>query len=327
MRGLFNNPEVLESTWFALLPSRMLRPGKIKKVKLFDRSVALFRSEDGGVIALDNRCAHLGADLSRGCINGRTIQCAFHHWCYDGNGQCIKIPSQTEIPNSAKVFSYPVQEKYGYVWIFNGPSPKFPIPYFEDEQTQPVRVFHLPLIKFRCHPNICTVNGLDIEHMRCLHHMTFLNDPRPRRMDDARIAVHYKIAFNGPTFMDRLVSFFMGDFDLHFMTWGGNMATGYVPHPRFPIKMVFNNTLQLDGTTVCRTFLLMDKGANAPLDLWKIPLLFVITQHFLMDDIDLFNSIEFRPRLVESDEPLRMFIDGVNKMDCFHPYKNYGVSL
>ena len=104
------------------------------------------------------------------------------------------------------------------------------------------------------------------------------------------------------------------------------MSTGYVPHPRFPIKMVFNHTLQADGSSVCRTFFLMNKGSNAPFDLWKVPLMFVIMQHFLIDDMDLFNSIQFWPRLVERDEPLRMFMETVNNGDSFHPHKNYGAN-
>ncbi len=323
----FNNSKILASTWFALIPSSALKRDRIKKIKLFDREIILFKSGDGETFALDNRCAHLGADLSLGCISGRTIQCAFHHWTYDGEGQCLKIPSQSAIPDSAKVFSYPVQEKYGYVWIFNGRKPTFPVPYFADEKTQPVCVFHLPQMTFHCHPNICTVNGLDIEHMRCLHHMKFLQDPQLQRIDDFRVAVNYKMAFNGTSVMDRFVSYWMKDFEMQFMTWGGNMSTGEVFHPRFPIKMVFNHTLQADGSTVCRTFFLMNKGAQAPWDLWKLPLLFIIMQHFLIDDMELFNSIRFWPRLVQCDEPLRLFMDVVNQEEHFHPHKNYGAMI
>jgi toluene monooxygenase system ferredoxin subunit len=36
-----------------------------------------------GVHAYEDRCAHLGFELSRGTLDGRVLTCSAHHWQYD----------------------------------------------------------------------------------------------------------------------------------------------------------------------------------------------------------------------------------------------------
>ena len=66
------------------------------------------------------RCAHLGADLGAGCVVDDEIQCAFHNWRYDGDGRCVHIPASPDVPDFARVRSYPAVERHGFVFFFNG---------------------------------------------------------------------------------------------------------------------------------------------------------------------------------------------------------------
>src|SRR5262249_39313206 len=42
----------------------------------------LVRTHDG-VLAYEDRCAHLGVPLSEGCLDGEILTCGAHHWQYD----------------------------------------------------------------------------------------------------------------------------------------------------------------------------------------------------------------------------------------------------
>ena len=99
------------------------------------------------------------------------------------------------------------------------------------------------------------------------------------------------------------------------------MALGEVPHKKWPILMMFNHIPLSGGGTQCQPFFFLPKNERSFLkaNYFKIPLLLLISNHFLIDDVGLFNSIKFWPRLVEKDEPLRLFIQQVNKMSAFEP--------
>jgi vanillate O-demethylase monooxygenase subunit len=51
---------------------------------------------------------------------GDELQCWYHGIRYDCSGVCVSIPSQDTIPKGARVRSFPVIEKYGFVWLWPG---------------------------------------------------------------------------------------------------------------------------------------------------------------------------------------------------------------
>jgi nitrite reductase (NADH) small subunit len=50
--------------------------------------IAVFRTAEDEVFALDNRCPHKGGPLSEGIVHGRFVTCPLHNWVIDlENGQ------------------------------------------------------------------------------------------------------------------------------------------------------------------------------------------------------------------------------------------------
>jgi len=45
--------------------------------------VALFRTLDGAVFALEDRCPHKGGPLSQGIVHGHAVTCPLHNWVID----------------------------------------------------------------------------------------------------------------------------------------------------------------------------------------------------------------------------------------------------
>jgi len=45
--------------------------------------VALFRTAEDEVFALEDRCPHKGGPLSQGIVHGRSVTCPLHNWVID----------------------------------------------------------------------------------------------------------------------------------------------------------------------------------------------------------------------------------------------------
>lgn len=98
---------------------------EVRRQELFRRTicgepVVFYRRENGAPVALEDRCCHRHMPLSRGRLRGDNVECVYHGLTYDPSGTCIHIPSQKTIPPDARVRSYPVVEKYRWVWIWMG---------------------------------------------------------------------------------------------------------------------------------------------------------------------------------------------------------------
>lgn len=67
-----------------------LKPGEKKKV-IVDSKVILLTNIEGKYYAVDNKCTHMGGDLSLGTLEGSHIICPRHHGVFDvTNGKAVK---------------------------------------------------------------------------------------------------------------------------------------------------------------------------------------------------------------------------------------------
>jgi nitrite reductase/ring-hydroxylating ferredoxin subunit len=127
---------VFTQSWFPVALASEVVPGQILGVDFLDGKIVVFRAPDGTARAMSAYCPHVGADLSVGRIVDGRLQCAFHHWEYDSDGFCVKTGIGDPPPKSACLFLFPVQERFGIIWVFNGEEPLFDLPtlpYADDE--------------------------------------------------------------------------------------------------------------------------------------------------------------------------------------------------
>ena len=161
-------------------------------VRMLGRDFVLFRDPDGSAHCLSDVCPHRGARLARGrCHGDGTVACPFHGWRFNGAGQCVQIPSQADpsgdIPAAAQVDSYPVQEKYGLVWVFLGDDPAaatpiYPMPEFENPDWRQVRFADT----WACNVHWSKMTDLDHVHLPIVHGINFGGE-NPVRPPDHRI--------------------------------------------------------------------------------------------------------------------------------------------
>jgi len=88
--------------------------------RIADMDVVIFRTGDGKVVALEDRCCHRNLPLSHGRIEASNIRCGYHGLLFDADGKCVEVPGQSAIPPGAEVTSYPVVERWQWVWLWLG---------------------------------------------------------------------------------------------------------------------------------------------------------------------------------------------------------------
>ncbi len=133
--------KVLENQWHPVYISSELTEKPVGVIVMGER-VAIYRS-DKGVHAFRDLCIHRGAMLSEGYVEDGCLVCPYHGWTYNGNGNCVKIPAQsngTKIPVRAKAEVFHCQEKYGIIWVCLGePTKDLPdFEEFEDDSRRPL---------------------------------------------------------------------------------------------------------------------------------------------------------------------------------------------
>ena len=82
--------------------------------------VVLFRRGDGSAAALADFCPHRLAPLSLGTVEGDAIRCGYHGLLVDGTGACLEMPGQEATPRRLTVATYPLVERYRFVWVWVG---------------------------------------------------------------------------------------------------------------------------------------------------------------------------------------------------------------
>ena len=148
---------------------------KPKRVKLLGFDFVLFRDENGQISCLSDVCVHRGASLGAGKMHKGCVECPYHGWTFNGQGDVTRIPSlpeETKIPARARVDSYPVKEKYGWVWVFLGDLPEAerpPLPDFpEYDDTANYRCIRGEWLWQADYVRVVE-NGLDFSHAPFVH--------------------------------------------------------------------------------------------------------------------------------------------------------------
>lgn len=118
----------LAASWYIAMLSKDLGKKPIE-IELFGRPLVAWRDQKGHPAIMELYCSHLGASLAMGKVVDGCIQCPFHHWRYDGSGQCVSAPEVDHIPPKARQANYATIERYGCIWVWYGSeTPLFPLP-------------------------------------------------------------------------------------------------------------------------------------------------------------------------------------------------------
>ena len=165
---------------------------KPKAKTLLNRSLVFYRTSNGEVTAMQNRCLHRSFPLSEGFLEGDNLVCRYHGIRYTPEGKIARIPCQSQTSDK-KLRTYPTKEKGPLVFIWMG---------------DPENVGEFPDLNHLADPNYRTIHDFmtlegnylllmenlnDLTHFAYLHKETFPFDdafmdlPTEVKMIDGRV--------------------------------------------------------------------------------------------------------------------------------------------
>lgn len=73
--------------------------------------IAVFRTAEDRIYAIENRCPHKGGPLSEGIVHGASVTCPLHNWVFDlESGQALGA-------DEGQVKTYPVDVVDGRIFM------------------------------------------------------------------------------------------------------------------------------------------------------------------------------------------------------------------
>jgi phenylpropionate dioxygenase-like ring-hydroxylating dioxygenase large terminal subunit len=168
----------LRNCWYvAAWDHEVTRMNLLRRI-LLEEPVVFYRTEDGRPVALADRCCHRHAPLSRGKLRGDALECPYHGFTYDPSGACILVPGQSTIPPGARVRSYPVVERYHWLWIWMGDPALADPAAIEDFHwmDDPAWRFAGERLELQANYVLLVENLLDLSHLSYVHPTTLGTD-------------------------------------------------------------------------------------------------------------------------------------------------------
>lgn len=241
-----------------------------KRVRALGQDLAVYRTTNGRVVAMSDLCIHRGGSLSMGQVDHDCLRCPYHGWKYDSSGKCVEIPANTadrSIPQRARVDAYPVEERYGLVWIFLGdlpaeerpPIPEFPA--FDDPEYHT----HFGIFDWKANYERVMENGIDIAHAPWVHKKSFGNTDNPEVEDYEIIASEWGFKASVRLESPRRNLF-------------GKKRGMKVVHSRVGVQLPHVSTLDLDLPNGMKMRLF---DANLPVDAENTRTFWVMARNFL----------------------------------------------
>ena len=201
-------------SWYVLCRSASLARGALRRAALCGRSLVVFRGYDGRLGALGARCPHLGTDLGAGRVVGETLECAHHRFRFDRAGVCRQ---HHDLRNSA----YPVEERFGAVFVFLGPQASFALPSFDEGALCSAAPFTWQL---DTQWYMIGANGFDARHLPFAHGRRLLAAPRLHAATRFSLGVTYEYAVEGHGWLERATRLVSGArVEFGIVAWGGNL--------------------------------------------------------------------------------------------------------
>jgi phenylpropionate dioxygenase-like ring-hydroxylating dioxygenase large terminal subunit len=160
--------------WYQVGYPSDVEPGQARPLHYFGRDLVIWRDEDGGIHVNDAYCPHLGAHLGHGgSVHGCEIQCPFHGWRFDPEGNNTDIPYSERTNKLAHLRAYPTIERNGILMAWyhpDGAEPLWEIPEVPElnDPENFTEMVHRDFIVKAAWQELAE-NGVDSAHFRYVH--------------------------------------------------------------------------------------------------------------------------------------------------------------
>lgn len=140
--------------------------------------IVVWRDAAGALHAMEDRCPHRHAPLSKGRVEGAILRCMYHGMAFGVDGRCVHVPLMTSVPEVG-LRVYPVAVKNDWIWVWTGRPEAadeglIPDAFGVSDPDSPMLAHsieyaaHYQLI----HDNLCDLSHVDFVHATTLQPVT-----------------------------------------------------------------------------------------------------------------------------------------------------------
>ncbi len=208
----------LRQFWHPVCLSSEVKTKDKRRELILGEFITLYRGESGKIHALTDRCAHRGVQLSLGWIEGETIRCFYHGWCFSGDGSCTQQPAEPKgYASRIKIRAFAAREYLGVIFVYMGeaPIPDFPT-YPELENESDGELIAAARAPVPCNFFQRVENAVDQVHVAFAHRDVFDLEGVPDIPDYSVEETSYGLCARGkrPGKDDRLTHFHMPNINI-----------------------------------------------------------------------------------------------------------------
>lgn len=320
--GSLSVPVAGVAAWYMLAYSKDLKAGKVLSADLHGRELVLYRGEKSKrAFALSAHCSHMGIHLQHASVVGDEVRCPMHHWQYAGDGSCVAAPGEPDNcpPAFARQRSFPVVERFGAIFVYNGKSPHFDIPQFDglDEtrclfgQTSPVDV--------DAHWVPVAVNGFDGLHLSSVHHRALRGAPTIEKPGTDALRLSWHADPVGTHMGDRVTRLLARGLGVRvsITNQGGMLYMIESRVGKLPSSRLLLGLEPRDNRTIVRAIFPVAKNRIPGVARIRVAVQTWLIRRFLEPDARILERSRFRPRLpFPEGEPMA---DALEFLDTLQP--------
>lgn len=284
--------------WYVVANSSGLKI-KPRNVQLFGEDWVLWRDSNRRPVLMQAHCCHNGANLSGGRVIKDCIECPFHGWQFNAQGRCTIAPGVETIPQTARQYTFPVEERYGFIWAWYGtPEPLFALPEFPpfdviQEKFLPIR------FSFRAKTSVRRIieNFYDGQHTVTLHKLpatavTIAFDAINNQKYGGCISANIKQYVGLAGAVASLFGMNFSKFDFKVTSTATMHSVKAYLDDKFRFTSIVAVTPVATGETIQRVLILVKRGNN-PLDTALLYAMFAVQSYFTgKQDVPIWNGIK-----------------------------------
>lgn len=187
--------------WYFLARSDELKSGTVLTRRLAGEDVVLFRTRSGALAAVRPYCPHLGAHLGHGSkIEGESLQCPMHHFCFDTAGACVRTPYQKRTPPKARLSPLLHREMHGVILVWHSTDGRAPTWEVPDRSVDGFSSLHAKTYALDGHPQETSENSVDLGHLGTLHSFFDVEMTSPLTVDGAYLSASFAFSRSAGVF-------------------------------------------------------------------------------------------------------------------------------